>query len=176
VETEDNMNNQAKRYFATRLALVTGLLCAVPVAQSQEPEASKKWSYTVLYTFTGVHDGGNQYYTAPHADAGLILDNNDILYGTATHGGTFFTGPFGDYCEYGCGIVFNMTTSGKEKVLYAFTGPPDGQYPVSRLLRDAEGNLYGTTDEGGDPNTFAGIVYKVDPAGKESIMYTFTRG
>lgn len=67
-----------------------------------------------------------------------------------------------------------MNTAGNENVLHAFTGPPDGALPVCRLLRDAAGDLYGTTYGGGDPNTFSGTVFKVDPAGKETILYTFT--
>jgi uncharacterized repeat protein (TIGR03803 family) len=141
--------------------------------QSQEQEASKKSSYTVLHTFLDGPDGANPNTLAPY-DAGLILDNDDVLYGTAVFGGAI-TRPFGS-CEYGCGVVFSMTTSGKEKVLHAFTGSPDGSLPVSRLLRDAKGNLYGTTYGGGDPNTLSGTVYKVDATGKESVLYAFTGG
>jgi hypothetical protein len=45
---------------------------------------------------------------------------------------------------------FKVDTSGKETVLHAFTGPPDGAYPIGGLIRDKNGNLYGTTNSGGD--------------------------
>jgi uncharacterized repeat protein (TIGR03803 family) len=40
------------------------------------------------------------------------------------------------------------------------------------LLRDKAGNLYGTTSQGGSSND--GIVFKIDPQGKETILHTFT--
>jgi hypothetical protein len=58
-------------------------------------------------------------------------------------------------------------------VLYAFKGAPDGANPAAGLLRDGNGNLYGTTSGGGVhtcKNTYTnacGTVFKVDAAGKE---------
>jgi uncharacterized repeat protein (TIGR03803 family) len=39
-------------------------------------------------------------------------------------------------------------------------------------LRDAKGNLYGATSEGG-PSDF-GIVFKLDSTGKETVLHSFT--
>jgi len=58
-------------------------------------------------------------------------------------------------------------------VLYNFTGSSDGAYPYAILLRDAAGNLYGTTEVGGSGN---GVVFKVDTSGKETVLYSFTGG
>ncbi len=45
----------------------------------------------------------------------------------------------GYYGESGCGTVFNLDPSGKETVLYTFTGGADGQNPYAGLVRDPEG-------------------------------------
>ena len=67
-----------------------------------------------------------------------------------------------------------MNAAGQETVLYSFTGGADGGYPDAGVIRDSAGNLYGTTFEGGTAN--AGVVYKVDTAGQETVLYSFTGG
>lgn len=66
---------------------------------------------TVLYSFKGGSDGANPV-------AGLIADLSGNLYGTTEGGGSS-----------GVGTVFRLSKSGKEKVLYSFTGGTDGCYP-----------------------------------------------
>ena len=51
-------------------------------------------------------------------------------------------------CNYGCGTVYRISTAGAEKVLYRFTGSPDGAFPTASLI-DVNGMLYGTTGDGG---------------------------
>jgi uncharacterized repeat protein (TIGR03803 family) len=72
--------------------------------------------------------------------------------------------------------------TGKQTVLYNFSGGSDGGYPTGGLVRDAQGNLYGTTwIGGGNANTCnpysmpvgCGVVYKLDPSGKQTILHTF---
>jgi uncharacterized repeat protein (TIGR03803 family) len=70
--------------------------------------------------------------------------------------------------------VFKVDTSGHETVLHNFTGGADGAYPDGGVILDPAGNLYGTTYYGGPAN--AGVVYKVDPTGNETLVYTFTGG
>jgi uncharacterized repeat protein (TIGR03803 family) len=64
-------------------------------------------------------------------------------------------------------------------VLHTFTGLPDGTNP-SPLIRDAEGNLYGTAEAGGGGTNNCvfgcGMVYKIDPAGNQTVLYDFTGG
>ena len=60
-------------------------------------------------------------------------------------------------------------------VLYSFKGGADGAYPQAGVIRDAAGNLYGTTFNGGDPTCSSpfsgcGIVFKVDATGKETLL------
>jgi uncharacterized repeat protein (TIGR03803 family) len=52
----------------------------------------------------------------------------------------------------GSGTIFKITLSGTLTTLYNFcsqSGCPDGQYPAAGLVQDTDGNLYGTTADGG---------------------------
>jgi len=125
----------------------------------------------VLYNFHGP-DGATPL-------GGLIRDAQDNFYGTTFGGGNLFC----DSTDYGCGTVFKLTPSGRETVLYRFSGGADGRYPAAALVRDAQGNLYGTTKEGGDlscdlTNDGCGTVFRVEvtPNGTETVLYTFTGG
>ncbi len=115
---------------------------------------------TVLYTFTGGADGASPY-------SNLIRDEDGNLYGTAPDGGSF-----------GRGVVFKLNVAGNETVLYSFTGHADGRGPYAGLVRDEDGNLYGTTAFGGQGcRPFGcGVVFKLDPNGNETVLYSFTGG
>ena len=65
-------------------------------------------------------------------------------------------------------------SSGHETVLYTFSGGADGGAPLAGVIRDADGNLYGTTSSGGAADW--GVVYKLDTAGQETVLYSFTGG
>jgi uncharacterized repeat protein (TIGR03803 family) len=123
----------------------------------------------VLYAFTGGTDGANPFL------AGLVRDRAGNLYGTTYDGGDL-SGCGGS----GCGVVFKLGPTGKESVLYSFTGGADGGSPTGNLVRDSAGNLFGTTDYGGDLSgcngSGCGVVFKLDPTGKETILYAFTGG
>jgi uncharacterized repeat protein (TIGR03803 family) len=115
---------------------------------------SKTGKEKVLYTFTGLN-GQNPY-------DGLVRDAVGNLYGTTSNGGTS-----------GYGIVFKLSKTGRETVLHNFTGyPKDGEYSYAGLVRDAAGNLYGTTYRGGASDY--GTVYKLSKTGKEKVLYSFT--
>ncbi len=58
-------------------------------------------------------------------------------------------------------------------VLYNFAGS-DGSFPQAGLVRDATGNLYGTTEGGGASGY--GVVFKVDTSGTEAVLHSFTGG
>ena len=69
----------------------------------------------------------------------------------------------------------------KEVVLHNFASPPYGAYPAWGVIRDSAGNLYGTTngaysDVGGGGTNNAGVVFKVDTCGNETVLYSFTGG
>jgi uncharacterized repeat protein (TIGR03803 family) len=59
-------------------------------------------------------------------------------------------------------------------VLHTFAGPPNDGANASLLIKDAAGNFYGATGQGGSAN--AGTVFKVDPSGKLTVLYSFTGG
>jgi uncharacterized repeat protein (TIGR03803 family) len=88
------------------------------------------------------------------------------LYGT-----TFFGGNLSGCGGLGCGVVFKLDKAGKETVLYSFTGGADGANPYVGLVRDEEGNFYGTTGYGGDlaspqpscGGIGCGVVFKLKP-------------
>jgi uncharacterized repeat protein (TIGR03803 family) len=122
------------------------------------------------HNFTGGADGGTP-------QAGLIRDSAGNLYGTAERGGTF-GGMCGTGVGRGCGVVYKLDSSGKESVLYSFTGGVDGWEPISGLIRDPYGNLYGTPELGGVfsgkcGSSGCGVVFKVDPSGKEFVLHAF---
>jgi uncharacterized repeat protein (TIGR03803 family) len=99
----------------------------------------------------------------------LVLDPAGNLYGTTVGGGDLTCGGHGG----GCGVVFKVDPTGKETVLHAFTGGTDGGSPSSGLVRDSNGNLYGTATFGGNCRA-CGLVFKVDPTGNETVLYDFT--
>lgn len=108
---------------------------------------------TLLYRFTGGADGKNP-------NAAVIRDSAGNLYGTTVYGGI------------GYGVLYQVNAAGNETVLHAFTGGSDGAYPYAGVIRDSEGNLYGTASAGGPTNS--GVVYKVDAAGDETVLYSFS--
>lgn len=61
-----------------------------------------------------------------------------------------------------------------ETAFYNFANTPDGGYPQSSLILDTAGNLYGTTLYGGAHGR--GSVFKITPAGTETVLYSFTGG
>jgi uncharacterized repeat protein (TIGR03803 family) len=111
--------------------------------------------FSVLYAFpSGSGTGGT-----------LTLDSVGNLYGT---------GADNSACGgHGCGFIFKLDPSGNETVLHYFPGGKRGTGPNGGLIRDAAGNLYGTTGAGGLYNH--GIVFKLDPAGNETVLYSFQR-
>jgi uncharacterized repeat protein (TIGR03803 family) len=122
---------------------------------------SKDGKFTVLYTFTGGADGGGP-------QPGLIMDKAGNLYGAASVGGN-------SVCPYGCGTLYKLSKSGKLTVLYSFTNGTDDAYPNGSLVRDPEGNIYGTTP--GEISTSGdGTVFKLNKAGVIEELHTFTGG
>lgn len=89
-------------------------------------------SLTVLHTFTGGSDGGNEVLEGIPT-AGLIMDSAGNLFGTALRGGAG-----------GFGVAFQIDPVDNFTVLHAFTGGSDGSNPLAPLIRDAAGNLFGT--------------------------------
>jgi len=102
----------------------------------------KSWAENVLYTFCSLSNcaDGEEPVRGP-----LVRDAAGNLYGT-----TYFGGAHHNCNENSCGVVFKLDTAGKETVLHSFTGGADGAEPAAGLIMDNAGNLYGTTELGGD--------------------------
>jgi len=101
---------------------------------------------TVLYRFGA---GGN-WADGAWPLGGVIRDSSGNLYGTTSYGGTA-----------GWGVVYKLDTAGQQTVLYNFTLRADGGLLYTGVIRDAAGNLYGTTLWGGNQND--GVVFKIEP-------------
>jgi len=103
----------------------------------------------VIHSFNGPLDG-----TVPLSRLKLL---DGVLYGTASQGG-----------KYGQGTVFEMSKAGKERILWNLGGGA-GAYPAAGLIY-YKGYLYGTTAGGGSGASGGGVVFKIDPTGKNRIV------
>jgi uncharacterized repeat protein (TIGR03803 family) len=146
-------------YGTTTDALSSSYCCGVVFELT--PSASGSWTETVLHGFNTLGTDGFEPF------AGLIFDAARNLYGTTAEGGA-----------YAHGIVFELTpTTGggwTETVLHSFNGT-DGARPLSGLVLDAAGNLYGTTSAGGANSN--GTVFELAPGAgglwTETVLYSF---
>jgi hypothetical protein len=149
--------------------LIVGLMCVGSAAAQHE---------AVLYTFVGGTDGSSPI-------APLLADPSGNLFGTTIGGGAG--------CEpEGCGTVFELFPSSSggwtESVLYRFQGGTDGVFPYGSLVMDAEGNLFGTTSQGGSEDISCsfgqggcGTVFELSPPAPggqwtETLLYRFQGG
>ncbi len=115
------------------------------------------WTYTLLYGLTGTRDyrcpNPNNQYAGPGPWASLAMDEAGNLYGTTLCDGANHLGN-----------IFKLTPSGGGWVytsLHDFTGGNDGAYPLSNVLMDAGGSLYGTASAGGSKGH--GVVWEITP-------------
>jgi uncharacterized repeat protein (TIGR03803 family) len=91
---------------------------------------------------------------------GVVRDPDGNVYGTTSLAG-----------GESRGTVFKLSPSGKETVLYDFTGNADPAAAAGPLVLDRNGNLFGTSLEGG--RFFYGTVFKLDPQGLLTILHDF---
>lgn len=151
--------------------------CGVVFQLSPPTVQGGAWTETVLHAFggSGSSDGGGP-------TSSLVFDKTGNLYGVADFGGNVT-------CS--CGVVFQLSPPSSqgdpwtETVIYNFRGIPDGAFPASPLTFDQQGNLYGTTTEGGTgpcndgEGTIlgCGIMFEVSPEASgtwtETVLYSF---
>ena len=149
------------------LAMATAFGLATQPAQAQ--------TFTVLHNFTNGQDGGEPW-------AGLSMDRDGNLYGTASTGGNT-SGTCSYRNPHGCGTVFKLSRKGSGWVftpIYTFSGP-DGRNPQARVIIGPDGSLYGTTTYGGDFDE--GTVFNLRPPAAacksalcpwmETVLYSF---
>lgn len=123
--------------------------------------------YTTLYNFCSLAncaDGANPV-------AGLLLGNDGNFYGTTYVGGNS-TG-----CTGGCGTAFRFMPDGELTTLHSFCSRPncaDGTFVNAGLVQGTDGNLYGTTVEGGSGTVFPlGTIFKITTSGRLTTLYNF---
>lgn len=110
---------------------------------------------TLLYRFGGAHGIG---------PSGELIHRGKQIYGVTMSGGAV-----NRFCPKGCGTVFEINTSGVERVLHSFTGT-DGEEPIGGLLMSG-GKLYGTTSAGG--RYLYGTVFVTELGGRTSVLHQF---
>ncbi len=129
------------------------------------------WVLTTLYRFDA--------YDGDGSEARVLIGPDGALYGTTSFGGN------------GYGIVFRLQPPGfcrsgncpwTETVLYSFQGGSDGWDPgYADLAFDQQGNVYGTTVNGGIRGCYetCGVVFKLTRSGASwsySVIYSFQGG
>jgi uncharacterized repeat protein (TIGR03803 family) len=120
---------------------------------------------TTLYTFSGP-DGSSP-------SGSLVQGPNGAFYGmTVTGGNTNSNCPYQSTST--CGTIFKITPGGTLTTLHKFNAS-DGANPQGSLVLGTDGNFYGTTYQGGG-STSAGTIFKINPAGKLTSLYTFCQG
>lgn len=112
---------------------------------------------TTLHSFSLFSDGAYPW-------AGLIQASDGNFYGTTTAGGIHIFG-----------TVFKMTPAGGVTNLYNFCSQAsctDGANPYAPLVQGTDGNLYGTTTQGGNTN-YVGTAFKITTSGTLTTIHTF---
>ncbi len=134
---------------------------------------SPNGALTTLYIFcsqSNCADGAQPFGT-------LVQGTDGNFYGTTDIGGAYST------CQSFCGggTVFKITPSGTLTTLYSFcaqSGCPDGAGPAGALIQATDGNLYGTTVQGGANSSgcsgCGGTIFKMTPSGTLTSLYSFS--
>lgn len=141
------------------------------------PASGGGWTLKTLYAFQGGSDG-------LFPVGGLAFDKHGNLFGTTAFGGTGTVAS----CTKQCGTVFELSPDGsggwQKKEVYQFQGGLDGASPISGVVIDAAGNLFGTTSFGGaNCSPFGqqgcGTVFELSPTSSgwsETILHDFSHG
>ena len=174
------LDNAGNLYGTTAYGGTSGQPCNEPVYTGcgvvfeLSPGTGGKWKESILHSFAGYPNDGQ----SPLAN--LIFDAAGNLYGTTKGGGTYNS-------YYDGGTVFELTPGSNgtwtENILYNFTGGADGATPSAALIFDSAGNLYSTTENGGNLNCSynypdgCGTVFKLAPNGggtwSETVLHSF---
>jgi uncharacterized repeat protein (TIGR03803 family) len=143
------------------------------------PAPHNEWTLTVLHKFAFDENGADPF-------GSVVQDSQGNLYGTTSAAGN-------STCVNGCGTVFELSPPAIKggdwtfTLLHSLTGGSDGDFPMSGLALDPQGNLFGTTYLGGTgsclgPLTGCGVVFELSPPAQpggdwtETILYAFSGG
>jgi uncharacterized repeat protein (TIGR03803 family) len=161
--------DQAGNLYGTTTANLFGTAVLAPsfygTVYELMPGVNGSWTEKTLHRFTASGEDGNSPYS------GVMIDGAGNLYGTTAWGGS------------GCGTVFMLMPTGggswTEKILHRFIyNHEDGCNPYTGLVLDANGNLYGTTVEGGvfGWGTVFELIPSADGGWGEKILHSFGSG
>jgi|HubBroStandDraft_1064217.scaffolds.fasta_scaffold00008_102 hypothetical protein len=155
--------------------------CGTVFRLSPPSTSGGEWTESILHVFQAGEDGGEPW-------GGLIVDAKGNLYGTTSTGGS-------GYCEGypgHCGTAFELSPPSDEggpwteTILYGFgASDSDGETPLSTLIFDRKGNLYGTTNAGGtgacSEYSCPGTVFRLTPPAvkgnpwMETVLFNFSQ-
>jgi hypothetical protein len=137
----------------------------LPPLTAASATANSFWTYKQLYQFGIGNDG-----TYPHK---FVFDGSGNIFGVTGRGGTFNEG-----------TVYELSPSAQgwtETILYNFEGGTDGLIPKEVVLDDG-GNLYGTTEQGGNPGCYpfagCGTIFELTRSGSswtKATLYSFNQ-
>lgn len=138
------------------------------------------WSERVLYSFKRPSDGAGPYST-------LTLDASGDIYGVTMGGGNQGCVPL-FWVYHGCGTIYELRNAAgvwTKRVLHVFSGGTDGGNPVTNLVTDSKGNLYGTAycgggqyscySEGSGSGVFFELTRGSDGVWNETVLHVFGR-
>jgi uncharacterized repeat protein (TIGR03803 family) len=119
------------------------------------------WKETVLLDFAPSSNDG-----FPSPSGPTVFDSEGNIYGIENYGGNSL------------GAVYQLARSGNawtENILHIFGGAGDGFYPYGGLVRDAAGNIYGSTSNGGanGQGTIFELTSNADGTWTYNIIYDF---
>ncbi|HEX3652374.1 MAG TPA: choice-of-anchor tandem repeat GloVer-containing protein [Rhizomicrobium sp.] len=135
------------------------------VVFEMSPGAHHQWTFTPIHSFTQ-DEGGIP-------EGGLTLDTAGHFHSVESGGG-----------PDGLGSAFELAPTGPgqwtDSTVHVFNGSPDGVNPFQNPAFDANGNLFGTTYNGGDIDSCyddCGVIYELTPreggGWSESVVYDF---
>ena len=134
--------------------------CGVVYGLAPPAAGQTAWTLTLLHQFQGAQGGDGQT-----SYSSLLRDASGALYGTTAYGGSGPCAPFAGAA--GCGVVFELTppaagqTAWGYAVLHSFVNDAYGAYPLTGLVMDGTGDIYGTSSR---PIAHdVGVVYELSP-------------
>jgi hypothetical protein len=141
------------------------------------------WKLTYSGIYEDIHDFGGTVLTSTgtsvpdgfNPQSPVSFDSSGNMYGSAENGGA-----------HGYGMIWEVTTAGKYIDLHDFGGQVknasgttglDGKYPVSAVTIDSNGNLYGTTSQGGPfqavHGPIGGNLWEIPKGGEYTDLHDF---
>ncbi len=166
------MFDDAGNLYGTTLAGGSAAGCSVSggcgTVFELRPGSNGQWAETILYTFGNI-------WSSTNYPSGVVFDSAGNLFGTTGEGGTH------DWCNSGCGTVFELSPSRSglwsESILHDFTGKMDGSGPNGGVMVGATGQLFGSTLQGGAGGAggINGTMFEISPGVSPTlkILYDF---